>query len=537
MKRFWIMLGMALAFSALRADVKMPAIFGDHMVLAQGKTLRFWGTASPGEKITVKLNGAAAETTADSAGKWSAELPPFKVDHKPTMLEVTGNNKLTFRDVLIGDVYLASGQSNMEWSLERSKNGKEIALAAKDPEVRVFYIKHNALKDPGFDVPGEWKVENYAAVKGVSGVGYQFAKEMRAATGNPVGLICSYWGGAAAEAFIPRASGEAKFPHFVRNFDRFQAEYPAKKAAYDAELPNYKKRLNEWRNTHGKEYNEELKKYFAETAERRAKGLEALPRPQPKEPMPRLNSPEMHQRLPFCLYNGMIRPIMPYALTAVIWYQGCSNAGTPLIYEKIMAELISVWRDGFKEPELPFYFVQLANFMRREPKPSDGFNWAFIRESQTKNMSIPNTGMALAIDAGEANDIHPTDKTVIAKRLALWEKKRLGMPVNPCGPMFESREAKNGKTVVRFKTAGKLAAKGDKDDVKGFAVAGPDKKFHWAKAAITGDKEVALTCPEVSDVKAVRYGWANNPEVTLYDDGGLPAVPFRTDDWNPDKIR
>jgi sialate O-acetylesterase len=478
-----------LTGQAARADVKPHALFGDGMVVQRDAPIIIWGTADPGEKIEVEFAFTLNKTdqvyktykgaTAGKDGKWKFELD--KVDSKKfgkdlTKVEgiLTINGK-AFR-VYLGDVWVCSGQSNMEWSLKNTRNGKEDVAASKNPNLRLFTVPHNAAEEPQTEIKPDpkaaWKVKWLECGPETSGdfsaVAYYFGQDLQIAEGIPIGLIHTSWGGTPAQAWTTHAA-----------------------------LEN----------------NPDLK-YYVE-----------------KKPA------TFNQNSPSALYNGMIAPLLPFPVKGAIWYQGESNASKAYEYRTVFPAMIQSWRDSWKQPDLPFYFVQLAPYdSKYDPnakQPADS-GWAELCEAQfLTSRKLPHTGMAVITDtvpATEAKDIHPKNKKPVGERLALCARAlTYGEKVEYSGPLYDKMTVEGNKAVLSFTHVGKgLEAKGEK--LEGFRMAGEDKVFHDAKAEIKGDK-VVVTCDQVDKPVAVRYGWTNFPIVNLFNKDGLPASPFRTDDF------
>lgn len=478
-----------LAAGTATADVKLPAIFGDNMVLQADKKVPVWGTAAPGEKVEVRVsidraattaagNDASEsvmqskEATADDIGNWKVVLDPLPASDEPIGFVVTGKNKVTIENVLVGEVWVASGQSNMEWPVKASNNPEKEIAEAKYPEIRLFQVKKALSPDaPADDVEGHWAVCSPETVGNFSAVAYFFGREIQNATSRPVGLIGTYWGGTPAEAWTSREKLES--------------------------VESLKPLVESWDARSKKEGNE---------------GTEARKSP--------------HHAA--TLYNGMLEPIIPFAIRGAIWYQGESNAGRAYQYRTLFPAMITDWRERWGQGDFPFLFVQLANYV---PQNLPEGAWAELREAQSMTLELPNTGQAVIIDIGDAGDIHPKNKQDVGQRLALaamavaYDKK----DVVSSGPMLKEVKFEDDKAVLTFDhVGGGLEAKGGA--LKGFAVAGEDQVFKPADAKIDGDT-IVVSSPEVKNPKAVRYAWANNPEATLYSAEGLPASPFRTDKW------
>ena len=489
------------------ADVKLPAVFGDHMVLQRDAALPVWGWADPGEKVTVTLCGRSKTATADAEGKWAVKLDAMKAGG-PFVLNVAGKNALKCGDVMVGEVWLCSGQSNMAMSVGGCDNYEAEQAAAKLPNIRMMTVARAAAETPQTDCAGEWAVCSPETVGGFSATAYFFGRRLHEQLGVPIGLINSSWGGTPVQAWAALADqkAEPKLKGLLDGWDKQVAEYdPDKaKAALDEQLATWQDRV------------------------KKAKTAGKTPPRRPRPPVdPRLNS---HR--PANLYNGMIAPLAPFAIRGAIWYQGESNASRydPKLYGMQLEMMIRNWRRLWGQGEFPFQWVQLPNFKTPQTEPVETSGWVIIQEQMLKTLAVPNTGMAVTIDIGMANNIHPKNKQDVGKRMAIWALgATYGKEVVRCGPLYESMSKRGGEIVVRFDHVGEgLLAKGEK--LKGFAVAGADRKFVWAEAKIEGDT-VVVSCPQVKDPAAVRYAWAANPDCSLYNKAGLPASPFRTDDW------
>jgi sialate O-acetylesterase len=491
------------------AEVKLAGVFGDHMVLQREVVLPVWGWAAPGESVTVTLGGQAKTATAAADGKWSVRLDALHVG-EPLQLQAKGaKNTVTLSDVLVGEVWLCSGQSNMEMSVWGVANKEAEIKAANHPRIRMYFIDHIPAKTPQAQRNGHWSVCNPQNVGGFSAAAYFFGREIEKQLGVPVGLINSSWGGTPVQTWTSIKAHEA-VPQLKPMVDdlRCQEDFYVSgkaKAEYEQRLAGWEKAAAAAKAS-GKEFKDE--------------------KPQPPQ------DPALSPWAPAALYNGMIAPLAPYAIRGALWYQGESNAGSP-IYGIQLATLIANWRDDWKQGDFPFLSVQLPNFMAPQSQPSESVGgWPLEREQFLKLLdTVPNTGMAVTIDIGEADNIHPRNKQDVGKRLAHWALAKVyGKDVVASGPLYKSSRQADGKIVVEFNYVnGGLAAR---DGVKltGFAIAGADKKFVWADAQIVGDT-VVVSSPAVAAPLAVRYAWANNPPCNLVNKAGLPASPFRTDDW------
>jgi sialate O-acetylesterase len=479
---------------AARAEVKPHPLFSDGMVLQQGKDCPIWGTADPGEEFSVILDLGGGKVgsggiRADQDGNWRYNLNKVKAGG-PYTLHI---GKVTIKDVYVGEVWVCSGQSNMEWPLARTANAKEAIANSANPSLHLFTVQKTPSEKPLRDVKGKWSPCNPDTVKNFSAVAYYFGRDLQKALNVPVGLIHTSWGGTRAEAWTSRA--------VLESHPEWQGEF----AAYEREKANYP---------------QALEKYKEAAAKAKAEG----------KPPPRAPGKPPHANSPSALYNGMIAPLIPYAIRGAIWYQGESNAGKAYEYRKLFPVMIQNWRDDWKQGDFPFLFVQLAPFQAIVSEPQESA-WAELREAQLlTSQNLKNTGMAVITDVGDPKDIHPQQKEPVGGRLALAAQAlAYGQPTEYSGPIYESLKVDGNKAVLHFKHIGKgLEAKGDK--LTGFTVAGEDHKFHNARAVIVGDT-VVVWSDAVEKPVAVRYGWANCPVVNLWNRDGLPASPFRTDDF------
>jgi len=502
---------LGLSVSAL-ADVKLPALISDNMVLLQDAKANVWGSANPGEKVTATLGAHSVSDTADKDGKWRVKLEGLKPG--PGMdMTIAGKNKLTVKNVAVGEVWIASGQSNMEMAVKLGKDSDKEIAEAKFPDIRVFTVTKKGSKTPLDDCTGKWEVATPENAEHFSAVGYFFVRELHQKLKQPVGLIHTSWGGTPCETWIPE-SGMKSNERFGGHWAKKLAEFPKAKAAYDKQLAESK------------------------VAAEKAKAEEKpAPRP-PRAP----DGPDALNVAPSGLYNGMIAPVAPYTIRGAIWYQGESNAGPTNrgnmdLYGQIFPVMILSWRYEFakaqgvtrEESEFPFLFVQLANFHPRRDEPADSY-WAQIREAQTGTLEVPRTGMAVAIDIGDAADIHPKNKQEVGHRLALSALAQVYFQeLEYSGPLYREMQIEDGKVRLNLSNAQDLKTT-DGGPIKGFALAGEDRKFHWAQAKIDAD-HIVVSSPDVPNPVAIRYAWADNPDVNLVNGAGLPASPFRSDKW------
>ena len=498
-----LLLGCALAaVSSAVADVSLPAVIGDHMVLQQEAAVPIWGTADPGERVTVTLGKQQVSAVADEGGKWQVTLKAPRAGG-PYEMTVSGKNSIALKDILSGEVWVCSGQSNMAMSVRRSNNPEREIASADYPKIRLFAVKRIVADQPLTDVTGVWAACDSQTVANFSAVGYFFGRDLHKTLKVPIGLIHTSWGGTPAEAWTSRPTLEAgaDFQPILDRWAKALENYPKAKEEYDQKLAQWK---------------EDVEKAKAE-------GQKPPRRPgAPRGPG--------HPHMPSGLYNGMIAPLLPYAIQGAIWYQGESNAGRAHQYRTLFPTMIVDWRRAWGQGDFPFLFVQLANFKAEKPEPGES-DWAELREAQTMTLELPKTGMAVIIDIGEADDIHPKNKQDVGRRLALAARSvAYGQKLTYSGPMYKTMSVEGNKVRLSFDhIGGGLVARGG-DGLKGFAVAGADSQFVWAEAKIDG-KSIVVWSDQVASPVAVRYAWADNPACNLYNKEGLPALPFRTDDW------
>lgn len=655
---------LALGFCLLaplcaRAEVRLPALFGDNMVLQQGPRARVWGTAPPGERVTVRIAGLTASATADARGRWQTFVGPLRAGG-PFELAVEGSNRLVFKNVLVGEVWVCSGQSNMEWPLSRSEGGEQDAAGANDSGLRFFTVGKKTAAEPQEDADGRWAVATPAEALRFSAVAFYFGRELRARLGVPVGLINTSWGGTPAESWTSREAlaADAALRPILERHEEAMRNLPEARREYDRRLAEWDKRNErvilrdegnrgeaqgfaepahdtsgwqqmslpqQWESAglsvdgavwfrrevnvpaqfagrdlllslgaiddHDTTYfnGERAGSTGAETpnayaAPRRYRvpgrlvragrnvvavrvfdsvggggltgpagemrladvgGADSIPldglwayKPErvlparavdySNHPGPR-PGPESHYN-PTVLYNAMLAPLTPFAVRGALWYQGESNAGRAYQYRALLPAMIRDWRARWRQGDFPFLFVQLANWRARRDEPTES-DWAELREAQLLTLRrVPRTGMAVTIDIGEADDIHPRNKRDVGLRLARWAlADTYNRKIEKSGPLYESHRVEGDRVRLRFKHARGLETS-DGRAPTGFAVAGADRKFVRADARIEGDAVVVWNRAVPRPV-AVRYAWADNPAVNLYNSDDLPASPFRTDDW------
>jgi sialate O-acetylesterase len=652
---YGILLSLVAQFA--QAELKLPAIFGSHMVLQQDGAIPVWGWADPGATVSVSFAGESAEATADDQGKWKLALPKMDMIRSGQSMTIasTSGEKLTFEDVLIGEVWICSGQSNMEWIVSNSNNAKEEAAAANYPEIRYFDVKNEIAYTPQEDLNGEWVICSPNTVNKFSAVGYYFGRHLYQKLDRPIGLISTNWGGTVAEAWTSEEALKAKLPEFSKKIDglaeleksieSIKASFAVKWQAYKDSYPqmyaleadleaaaawaNPKLDDNKWGHMSVPQNWEEagykdldgivwLRKTIDVPASWVGRDLSLRPGPidevdvtwfngeqvgatgnlekeivefwsQPREYrvpgelvkagkntiairvmdaqgqgglwggaadamflapvdaqasekislagnwkikaeyiLPKKPKNPISANIPTVLYNQMIAPLIPYGIRGAIWYQGESNASRPEQYRTLLPTMIDDWRTRWGQGDFPFLIVQLANFRARDAKPVES-DWAELREAQAMTAANdPMTGLAVTIDIGAAKDIHPRNKQDVGTRLGLAaESIAYERNVIFNGPTFKQMEIDGDTAVLSFDhVEGGLVCNNPK--VSGFAIAGENGKFVWADAKIKGDT-IHLRADGIEKPTAARYAWANNPEAPLYNQAGLPMVPFRTD--------
>jgi sialate O-acetylesterase len=492
------------------AGLTLAPLFGDHAVLQRDKPVPVWGTAGASEAITVTYHGRTAQTTAGPDGQWKLVIGPFSASADPGDLVVAGQTTVTLHDVVVGDVWLCSGQSNMEFTVDDGGDTYRVdhpdaEVAASDfPMIRQLKVERTVATAPARTVKTSgWQAASPSTVGGFTAVGYFFARDIHRAIGVPIGIIDSPWGGTPIEAWM---SDGARSSTSIA-------------AVLDA---RWKKDRSEWPPERVAQYPAQMAAWQAAQDEAKKKHTKST------LPWPQMPASDDSPARPGGLFNAMIAPFQPGAIRGILWYQGETNVGRPGEYAELFATMIRSWREGFGQGDLPFYFVQLANFGDEYERVNR--DWARLREAQAKVLELPNTGMAVTIDIGDAHNIHPRNKQEVGRRLALIAKARIyGIAPEVSGPVFAGANREGKALRVHFTSAGsELLARGG--PVRSLEVAGADKVFYPAAAEIETDTLLASS-PDVSEPVAVRYAWTNAPDANLYSDTGLPAVPFRSDDW------
>ncbi|WP_223833571.1 sialate O-acetylesterase [Pedobacter riviphilus] len=621
------------------AHITLPKMFGNNMVLQRGIKIPIWGKSVPGANINAILGEIMVKATANGQGEWKVFFPAFKAGG-PYKLSISESGRpgsgVELQGILIGDVWLASGQSNMEWSVQQAQNAVNEIAKADFPKIRLFQVEHVKKLNPQQDVAGgKWKICNPENVAQFSAVAYYFAKKIHLDQGVPIGIIQSTWGGTPVESWTSRekllsspitkaktlANDTLAERHFVKdsldqvrswdilyhpyqNADKIipQPDYNDSGWAV-IEMPkllkdfgighyegmiwmrkkiilpetflksdvtlyigrpdvNYSLYVNGteicktvWNTNPGQHYTipaRILKKGENTVTLRLAMlwGIGGLNPPADemyitngkarislagswkyqKDLEPAMAKNRNYQYYPSLLFNSMINPLVPYGIKGFLWYQGEANDTAAYNYRKLFPMLIKDWRERWKQGNLPFLYVQLPNFKQIQPLPSES-EWAELREAQALTLSLPNTAMACTIDIGEADNIHPGNKQEVARRLALAANKLVYKQDNiASGPLLKSFSKEGSRMRIRFTNAGNGLISKDAKALTGFAVAGEDRRFHWAEAKIEGN-EVVVYSEKVPHPVAVRYAWADYPSCNLVNSDGLPANPFRTDNW------
>ena len=489
--------------AAGRADVTLAPLFQDHAVLQRDKALPVWGRADAGEQVTVSFKGQQVSTTTEANGRWRVTLAAVPASAEPAKLVVTGKNTVTIRDVVVGEVWLASGQSNMEWPVRMAQDAAGEIAAANNPLLRHLTVGHNVAATPAETVKTSgWQAATPETAGEFTAIGYFFGRDLQRRLGVPVGIIDSSWGGTAIEVWMSDDAlrSTAAFPAINARWQKDLAEFPARLKNYPLEQEAWKKGEEHAQATHAKN----------------------------PVPWPRVPVGPGTPYAPSGLFNGMIAPLQPGALRGILWYQGEANWMHPEEYAELFPALIRSWRTGWGQGDVPFYFVQLANYA--VPNDPTFRAWARLREAQTQALLLRATDMAVTIDIGEAKDIHPRNKQEVARRLALIAKaETYGIPGDFAGPVFERATPEGRALRVHFSHAATGLISYNLP-VQSLELAGADRRFFPASGKIEHGT-LLVTAPGVKAPVAVRYAWSNAPVANLYNGAGLPAAPFRSDVW------
>jgi len=505
MKKLVLLLAFTIALTTgLRAELKLPAIIGDHMVLQQKQANPIWGWDTPGTQITVTFAGQSYSTAAGLDGKWTVKLAPLPANATPQTLAVVGSTQREIQDVLIGEVWMCSGQSNMGFDLAGDWNGDLEAAASRLPNLRLISVPQVGTQELQSDFKGAWQASTPESARRFSAVGFLFGRYLHEILNVPVGLIDNAWGGSSAEAWVRRETleQEARFKVVMDSTAKREAELQSEKGKAD-----FEQAMAKWK-----------------AASQAAKAEKKSP---PRQPEQWLNG----QHRPGNIFAGVVHPTLGYGIRGVVWYQGESNASRAYEYASLFPFMIEQWRKEWGQGDFPFYWVQLADFKAEQANPGDS-DWAELREAQTRTLKLPNTGQAVIIDLGEGKDIHPKNKHDVAARLVRWALvKDYGMVLPYRSPEFKSVAITGNKATITFDCFGSSLRTFDVPEARGFAICGADKVWHWAMAKVVGPDEVEVSSPEVAAPIAVRYAWADNPVCNLFSSDGLPVTPFRTDDF------
>ena len=488
----------AALMTPAHAELNLSSIFSDHMVLQQKQPIRVWGWTAAAQEVTVELAEQSVAARADADGRFELNLEPVAAGG-PYTLTVKADETKTFEDVLVGEVWLCAGQSNMSFPVAASNDPDLESLSANFPSVRLISVPQVGTQEPQNDFNGQWEKCTPETVKNFSAVGYFFGRQLHQTLGVPVGLIDNAWGGSSCEAWVKRdlLEDDELYGPLMERWKNTEATYN-----HETAVATYKEKLKEWKAN--------------------KKGA------QPRVPRNQL----IGQHRPANLYNGVLKPILGYTIKGSIWYQGETNAGRAYQYRDLFPLMIQSWRDEWNQGDFSFYWVQLADFRAEVAEPT-GSAWAELREAQTMTMSkLPNTGEAVILNLGEAVDIHPKNKQDVAKRLARWAlAKDYGVDLVFQSPLYDSMEVADGKVQVHFESVGGGLDLFDIKEPVGFAIAGSDEKFVEASAKIVDKNTIEVWTDGITEPVAVRYAWADNPVCNLQSAEGLPVTPFRTDTW------
>lgn len=476
--------------SVAMAELKMPNIFGDHMVVQQKMPVKVWGWTKPGQEVTVTLAEKSATGKAGDDGRFDVALPAVDAGG-PYTLQIKADETRTINDVLVGEVWICSGQSNMQWNVANSTDPDLERLTARHPKIRMINFPQVGTQEPVLTHDRPWMECTPETVSAFSAVGYFFARQLNETIDVPIGMINNAWGGSACEAWINRD---------VLNAD-----------------PQYAPMMDGWI---AKE------KQFADLTAKSDLNDEE------KKTLQNLKGQVSGNHRPANIYNGVLKSHLGFTIRGAIWYQGESNAGRAYQYRELFPLMISNWRQEWGQGDFPFYWVQLADFMEEKAEPAESA-WAELREAQTMTMAkLPHTGEAVIIDIGEGKDIHPKNKVDVGRRLARWAlANEYGIAVPFHSPQYKSMEKQDSKIVLTFDHVDGGWRPFDVKQPVGFAIAGADKKFVRADATILADGRIEVSSTTIADPVAVRYAWADNPICNMFDGAGLPMTPFRTDDW------
>ncbi|WP_146088812.1 sialate O-acetylesterase [Neolewinella xylanilytica] len=498
----WLLLSAA----SLSAELRLPDVFTDHMVLQRDQPVPVWGKASAGATITVRFAKQTVQAVANQEGHWKLMLNPMEASAEPATLSVSGDGSLELEDVLVGEVWLCTGQSNMQWRLLESAGGAEAIAAADFPEIRLFNVSRSVAFGREEGQLASWELISPETVPEFSGIGYFFGTDLYRRLGIPIGLINASYGGSQAEAWTPRsylAADTALLPTIEREAV-WAAERPRVQAEFD-------RAMVEWESA------------------RTAAAESGVPAPR----RPRVPDALRDYRIAGSIYRNMIEPLIPFAIRGALWYQGESNEERAEQYEGLLTTMIRSWREKWEQGDYPFAIVQLPNFRAVAEAPEDEA-WSHLRDRQRRVAeTVPNTGLIVTIDLGEADDIHPPNKADVGLRLSRWALADVyGQEIVAGGPRFQRAEFTDGEAVLYFDRVGEGLTTSDGAAPAEFAVAGSDGTWDWAEAEIVAKDKIIVRSAAIDRPVAVRYAFNRNPaRPNLTNDSGVPASPFRTDDF------
>ncbi|TWT89193.1 sialate O-acetylesterase [Neorhodopirellula pilleata] len=492
---FWL-LGFV---GSAQAELQLPSIFGDSMVIQRDQKVHVWGWTNPGQEVTAQLGDRSGKATASDSGRFDLMINPLPAGG-PYELVINADEQKVFTDVLVGEVWVCSGQSNMAWPIQSANDADLEMLSANFPEIRLISVPQVGTQEPQRDFEGSWKAATPESVADFSAVGFLFGRRLHQVLDVPIGLIDNAWGGSSAEAWIPRdvLEKDGKYDGLLADWDQRMANY------------DYQAIVADWETKH--------RKWVAD-------GRKGNPPRRPRD-----DSAGNHR--PANIYNGVLLPTIGYTMRGVIWYQGESNASRAYQYRDLFPLMIQTWREKWSQGDFPFYWVQLADFRAETDQPTDS-DWAELREAQTMTMTrLANTGQAVIVDIGEGRDIHPRNKQIVANRLARWAlAKDYGYDIVHQSPTFADVQFDGKQATLTFDYVGAGLYTFDVNEPIGFAIAGEDRVFHTADAKLVGKNKIIVSSTEVPEPVAVRYAWADNPVSNVQSRDGLPLTPFRTDQW------
>lgn len=555
LRSFSLLVPLLAISSALRADLALHPLFSDGAVLQRGQPVPVWGTAKPGARVEVAFAGQVVTTNAEASGNWRATLAPLAASGESRELLARGDGAtLTVRDVVVGDVWLASGQSNMDSPMSSGSAAQALSAAA-DPLLRFYKVQKAVAAEPQSAPKGKWTASSPSATRELTAVGYFFAREIRKSQNVPVAILHSAWGGTPIKTWTPIAAYEAAPPvqPLLAEWNTAYARHVANRDKPEL-LQAYYAERKEWEEKVDKPFRAARDAHPAAVAAAKAAGQPAPPAPVPARPKPESPDPTAmpapgtsdRPAAPSIVYNAMIAPLAPYAIRGALWYQGEADSSRGLGYRDLLPRLINGWRASWGQGDFPFLIVQLPGHGKdSEPVAAQNTNIAWLREAQDlAARNVPAAGLVVTVDIGDAADVHPDNKVHTGSRVALLARETVYREpgVVGVGPRYASHEVAGATVRMRFTNTGSgltpaaapWTAKGGAvfpaDRLVGFFVAGADRKWVAAEAKIEGDT-VVVSAPAVSAPVAVRYAWASTPTANLYNKEGLPAAPFRTDDW------